>query len=545
MTIHMKTNKIFNTIVKTVMVAAVMLSTSCSEDIDNLFSKNKSQIQLNPSGEYIKLDESNPDGTALSIDWNAAHDFGEEYITTYKYEFQLVGSKADVIKEYEDDGQFHRVYTNKELQDILVNHFGLTTSTVGNVLVTVTASFEGPTLVVPDIATASLKIKTYGPKQFVADQLFMTGTAVGNEKIEITASESNPEIYSWNGSLVAGKINFPVINADEYNAIGPATADFAITTSEMDAVISDESEAHSWVVSEAGNYRVTVNMNTHKVKIIEQGAVVEADQMFLSGSAVGSEQIELKQTLENENVYAWRGDLTAGSLYIPLMYEGEQKMSIVPNEANSHDINDGEPTTFGQTISSAAGVSRYWTIPADGTYRIVVNTDEKTIAIYSPSTDMKPMTVSWNNTTLKINPYTQEINVLYMYGTFNSFAHDQGVFTGFQEKYNLIQSAANPYVFVYKGDALPRESAKDERGNVVQGSVKFCTDNQNNNVYAFGSTASAKRNDHNGYVEPSLGKAETLVAGQSDNRYAYFIIPEECNYVEVNIDKLTVVFDKK
>lgn len=545
MTIHLKMNKVFRTLGKTVMVAVPILTSSCSENIDNLFSKNMSQIQLNPSGEYIKLDESNPNGTALTIEWNAAHDFGDEYITTYKYEFQLVGSKADVIKEYEDDGQFHRTYTNKELQDILVNHFGQLTSTVGNVLVTVTASFEGPTLIVPDLATANLKIKTYGPKQFAAEQLFIAGSAIGNEKIEITANETNPELYNWTGPLVAGKINFSVINADEHNAIGPAAADTPVTTSEMDAVISDESEAHSWVVSEAGNYRITVNMKSHKVKIVEQGAVVEADQMFLDGSAVGTKQIEMKQTLENENVYAWRGDLSAGSLYIPLLYEGKQEMSIVPQNTNSHDINDGEPTGFDQATTAAAEGKRYWTIPAAGTYRIVVNTDEKTIAIYSSATDLKPKTVSWNNTTLKINPYTQDINVLYMYGTFNGFAHDSGVFTGFQEKFNLIQSVANPYIFVYKGEALPHESAKDERGNVIKGSVKFCTDNQNNNVYAFGSTASAKRNDHNGYIEASLGKTETLVEGQSDNRYAYFIIPDECNYVEVNIDKLTVVFDKK
>ena len=104
MTIHLKMNKVFRTLGKTVMVAVPILTSSCSENIDNLFSKNMSQIQLNPSGEYIKLDESNPNGTALTIEWNAAHDFGDEYITTYKYEFQLVGSKADVIKEYEDDG---------------------------------------------------------------------------------------------------------------------------------------------------------------------------------------------------------------------------------------------------------------------------------------------------------------------------------------------------------------------------------------------------------------------------------------------------------
>lgn len=541
----MKTKNIIKTLTVTAMVSMTMLSTSCSDTIDNLYSKNKSEIQLNISSDYIKLDESNPDATALTIDWDAAHNFGEDYITTYKYEFQLIGSKADELKEYEVDGKFQRTYTNKELQDILVNHFGLTTSTVGNVLVTVTASFEGPKLIVPDISTVYLKIKTYGPKQFKADKLYIAGSAVGEDKLELTANETSPELYVWNGALNPGKVFFPVTNADEQNAIGPATADEPVTTSDMEAIISDEATTNSWVVSKAGNYRITVNMNTHKVKIVEEGAVVEVDQMYMAGSAVGAGQIELAQTLENENVYAWRGELAAGNLYIPLSFDGAQEVSIVPQDANSHDIQDGEPTAFGQTATSTALSKRYWTIPAAGTYRIVVNTNEKTIAIYSAATDMQPKQVSWNNTTLKINPYVQEVNVLYMYGTFNSFAHDEGVFTGFQSKYNLIQSAANPYVFVYKGDPLPRETAKDERSNDVKAAVKFCTDNQNNNIYAYGSTASAKRNDHNGYVEAQLGKSETLVAGQGDNRYAYFVIPEGCNYVEVNIDKLTVVFDQK
>ncbi|WP_033148273.1 SusE domain-containing protein [Prevotella sp. P6B1] len=541
----MKTKNIIKTLTVTAMVSMTMLSTSCSDTIDNLYSKNKSEIQLNISSDYIKLDESNPDATALTIDWDAAHNFGEDYITTYKYEFQLIGSKADELKEYEDDGKFQRTYTNKELQDILVNHFGLTTSTVGNVLVTVTATFEGPKLIVPDISTVYLKIKTYGPKQFKADKLYIAGSAVGEDKLELTANETSPELYVWNGALNPGKVFFPVTNADEQNAIGPATADEPVTTSDMEAIISDEATTNSWVVSKAGNYRVTVNMNTHKVKIVEEGAVVEVDQMYMAGSAVGAGQIELAQTLENENVYAWRGELAAGNLYIPLSFDGAQEVSIVPQDANSHDIQDGEPTAFGQAATSTALSKRYWTIPAAGTYRIVVNTNEKTIAIYSAATDMQPKQVSWNNTTLKINPYVQKVNVLYMYGTFNSFAHDEGVFTGFQSKYNLIQSAANPYVFVYKGDPLPRETAKDERSNDVKAAVKFCTDNQNNNIYAYGSTASAKRNDHNGYVEAQLGKSETLVAGQGDNRYAYFVIPEGCNYVEVNIDKLTVVFDQK
>ena len=80
----MKTKNINKTLMVTAMVSMTMLSTSCSDTINNLDSKNKSEIQLNVSSDYIKLDEGNPDATALTIDWNAAHNFGDDYITTYK-----------------------------------------------------------------------------------------------------------------------------------------------------------------------------------------------------------------------------------------------------------------------------------------------------------------------------------------------------------------------------------------------------------------------------------------------------------------------------
>ena len=86
-------------------------------------------------------------------------------------------------------------------------------------------------------------------------------------------------------------------------------------------------------------------MSKQTVKIVEAGAVVEADQIFLAGSAVGGEQIEMAQALENDQIYAWRGALKAGNLYIPLTFEGEQAMAIVPEIADSHDIEDGQLST--------------------------------------------------------------------------------------------------------------------------------------------------------------------------------------------------------
>lgn len=536
------------------MVAVGMMSmfiTSCEEDIDNTASRNQSEIELNPSGEYIKLDESKPNETAFTLRWSTANDFGEDYITTYKYEMQLIGSTASNIKEFDDDGEFLRSYTNKEMQDILVDYFGLTTSTIGEVLFTVTANFEGPRLMVPDIATATLKFKTYGPKQYKADKLYVGGTAVGDENVKMTLKDETNLIYSYEGALVAGKINFPVDYADELNAIGPETDNAAITTGEMAGVISDRAEANSWVIPSAATYRVTVNMSKQTVKIVEAGAVVEADQIFLAGSAVGGEQLEMAQTLENDQLYAWRGELKAGNLYIPLTFEGEQSMAIVPEMADNHDIEDGQLATFGQVLISKVD-KQYWTIPADGTYRIVLNKEEKAITIYSAANDLKPLTVSFNNTELGINPWKQEVNVLHMYGGFNSFAYDAGTdeesgksLKYCQVKYNLIQSVANPKVFVYKGDVLPRNEYKDNYGNTNAGWVNFSTLRYANNGWFVGSTADAVRNSYNGYTTVTAGKIENAVTGQSHNRYAYFLIPEGCNYVVVNIENNTVLFDIK
>ena len=547
----MKTMHLYKSLGVVAVGIMSILATSCEEDIDNTASRNQSEIELAPSGEYIKLDESKPNETAITLKWNTAHDFGEDYITTYKYEMQLIGSEAANIKEFDDDGEFLRSYTNEEMQKILVDHFGLTTSTIGEVLFTVTANFEGPRLMVPDIATATLKIKTYGPKQYKADNLYVGGTAVGDEPMKMTLKDETNKIYSYEGTLVAGKINFPVDYADELNAIGPETADASITTSEMKGVISDRAEANSWVIPSAATYRVTVNMSKQTVKIVEAGAVVEADQVFLAGSAVGEEQIEVAQALENEQIYAWRGALKAGNLYIPLTFEGEQAMAIVPEIADSHDIEDGQLSTFGQVLISKVD-KQYWTIPTAGTYRIVLNKEEKTITIYSVATDLKPLTVSFNNTELGINPWKQDVNVLHMYGGFNSFAYDAGTdeesgksLKYCQVKYNLIQSVANPKVFVYKGDVLPRNEYTDNYKKTYRGWVNFSTLRYANNGWFVGSTADAKRNDHNGYTEVIAGKVEKAVTGQADNRYAYFLIPEGCNYVVVDIENNTVLFDIK
>lgn len=536
---------------KALPLAAVVLSMAAcgDDDIDNSASRNLSVIQITPSAEYIKLDESKPEEVALTVEWSPAYGYGNEYITTYEYEMSLVGSKADEVHEYEDDAVFRRSYTNKELQDILVNRFGQSTSTLGEMIFTVTASFEGPRLVVPDIATATVKVKTYGAKQFLADEMWMEGTAVGDGRIALERSGSDELVWSATAKLSAGTVNFPLVNFDENNAIGPVEAGVIVTEADMPAAVSDEADANYWVIPEEDTYKITVNLRTQTVRIISATSLVALDKLYMAGSAVGSENIEMTQCLENDNVYAWKGVLKAGTLYMPFEKEGSTDMAIVSK--NGQEITDGTSMIFNQMATSAAG-GKAWNIPADGTYRVVVDLDSKSVTVYSSATDMQNTTVSYNNTVAGVNPFYQEVTELWMWGGFNSAAHDAGLKAGFQEKYKLTQSLANPNIFVYKGSVLPRESvvdgnnqSGDNKDKAIQGYVKFLVSNIENNVYAYGSTAAAKRNSYSGYVSPVLGEKQTVVGGQGDNRYAYFIIPENCNYVCVDIADMTVVFDKK
>ncbi|MCM1452149.1 MAG: SusE domain-containing protein [Clostridium sp.] len=543
-------NHIFRSYAALAGIALAWGLASCQEDdIDNSYSRNNSIVQLTGSQEYVVLSEANPEAEALSIDWTPAADYGNDFLCTYKLETELIGSEANAIKEYEDDGNFHRSYTNRELQEMLVGKFGQGTSMVGELRFTLTTTFQGPRTVVPDISTLRVRVKTYGPKQYLADQLFMGGNATGDGDVELTADANNGKIYRYNGKLQAGKINFPVLYADESNAVSPAEGeDRDITAEEMPFVIVDRAEAHYWNIPEEGNYRITLNLDKKTVKIVDAGATLELDKLYMAGAAVGDDMIEIEQTLEDENLYAWKGELKSGAFWLPVGFEENTAVSLAP-KAGKTEIADGEPMEFTQVSTESGTKTSYWTIPADGIYRVVVDTQNRTMTFRSAATDLKNAEVSYNNTVAGINPYKQEVTELWMWGTYNNFARDADQSkAGFQAKYRLTQSLANPKVFAYKGTALPRETGNDanNKNAAVAATVKFMVSNIENNVYCYGAAGTdAKRNDHSTYTPATLGSPMPILGGQGDNRYAYFVIPEGCNYVVLDIENGTVVFDVK
>lgn len=525
---------------------------SCQQKIDNEYSRHNFSIQMTASSEDIVLDESKPDETALTINWTPATEYGDDFTTTYTYTVSHTTSTASGIKEYEDEGNFIRSYTNKELQDMLTGRFGQLTSTRSSLKFSISASFEGPKLIIPDEASVTVRVKTYGEKQFAADKVWLGGSVVA-EAVELSAKEGNPDLYVWQGNLKAGELNFPVVYGDEENLIVPEADGQTVTgTDPMDAKIVEATVGGGWKINAADSYRVTLNFSSKTVTVIPTSSIIEIDKIFLAGTAAPSEETEVTKCLERDGLYAFRGELKAGTLWFPIEFEQTRSVAIV----SKGEFSDGVSVAFAQTSASGAA-AKAWNIPSDGTYRVVIDTEAKTVAIYSAATDLKNVSVSYNNTVDKINPYTQEVTELWMWGGGLGWTTDAGMKTGFQSKYKLIQSLADPTVFVYSGGAIPRNSNMDANnktgdnvGKAITGHIQLFVSNIENNVWAYGSTAAAKRNQYSGYMTCELGQTYDSVGGQSDNRYAYFIVPEGANYLVVKIDpndnkKATVRFEKK
>lgn len=312
-----------------------------------------------------------------------------------------------------------------------------------------------------------------------------------------------------------------------YLACAPYSGDLTVNV----AAGGTYSESKSGVNFVAGKF-----YNTTVTAAGEPELPESVESLSISGAAAGGTPITVEKTLEDETLYAWKGELQAG----------EFKINVNGTDAflSVADANF-EGTPSGYSIAFDGGS---YTVPAAGSYRIIVDTEAATVEVRDEEHDLKNKSVSYNNTVDKVNPYTQEVTVLWMWGGFNSFSTESGMKTGFDSDYTLTQSMADPCLFVYHGEVLPRLSAVDANNNDERktGFIKFLVSNIENNVYAYGSTADAKRNDHSGYLENIvLGETQTLVEGQGDNRYAYFIIPENVNYVEVDIENLTVIFDNR
>lgn len=252
-----------------------------------------------------------------------------------------------------------------------------------------------------------------------------------------------------------GKVTIPVsANVDYTVNIPESAASWIHLAGSTKALVSSTIEL---IIDEnAGEQRAaTVSIvpslgETKNIQIVQAGVgetvynevdLATVASFSLSGTSLDA-PAALAQTVENEDVFAFYSTLKAGTLYVE-MFDAESKSlgSIIP--ASGTDINAGNASEFTQDFVGNGA----WEIPAEGTYRVVLNRAAKTISIYDEATDLQPLTVKfpYENGTSWYLTKTLGPGTFYV-STNSGWDNWEG------RKYTFLASAADPQVFYWEGD---------------------------------------------------------------------------------------------
>lgn len=265
----------------------------------------------------------------------------------------------------------------------------------------------------------------------------------------------------------------------------------------------------------------TVEVTVTPIKV----DVFDADKVSLSGTAINS-TTEIEKTVENANLYAWYGALSIGELQIPVELDG-QTYYIVPSEGNGA-FKDGELVDVKMQDDPVS-----WSIPAAGNYRLLIDMEKKQVRIYSPATDMKPLSVTFHpNGTETLPTITMEVTDLYMYG-------DQS-WSG--KKMNCVQSLADPQILIYSGNM----TFKDRTSFRVSQNFEINGTSYNiSNTYCFTCPLNSENKKQD--VTLTLDKECPLHGGSDgESRGSYYRMPSGDTYsIIINLRNMTILARKK
>lgn len=426
MTVTTNNHKIFDSMKNNIIFKTLLLCTAASaawscmyDPYEHDIEKVEEKLEVSASSDAIVLLAESLKDDSITFEWTPAREMSEEYIVTYTTELDIVGDNfgdKTVIRNIEDADVFSRTFTFEQINNWASERWGVKVNQAFTLEFRVSASWEGgPTFEMPEVRV--------------------------------------------------------------------------------------------------------MRVGVTPVKII----VFDADKISISGNAIESEA-EMSRTLENDNLYAWLGNLTPGELTIPVEFDG-MRYYICP--AGNGQLKDGEADEVTMEETSAS-----WKITEAGEYRIVVDMQNKTVTIRSPKTALVNKSVTFRPNGVDSNPETtMEITELYAYGAGTGWG---------AKNIEVTQSLADPQILVYSGAAL-------------KGDMKFCISksftvdgvsyNQNN---SYCLTCPLTAGGEKQTLSIQLNKVADLHGGADRaTRDSYINIPENTNFIVFDLRNMTILAQNK
>ena len=284
--------------------------------------------------------------------------------------------------------------------------------------------------------------------------------------------------------------------------------------------------------------------------------VFDADKVYLEGAVTGHSVQQIKQTVENEYIFAVYDDFNAGDLGIRTEYN-EVYQYLAPEEGYTGDFKDGvaiparmvEPEEGSDPMNPILPDIAKWKLPESGKYRVIVDMEEHQVTIYGPGNPYNEEYVipEWYPSDDEANePVNQVMNEdadLWLRGACVGWSADGRAM-------NIVQSLVDPKMFYYSGSAFngrtdfavcgPFDSFNINNMAVLAPPLDTpdCMDGDN-------------KNDVDGNGIKGNGAVVTMDVpmkfeiGGGDYRSAYWAVPAGTNYVVFNFRDMTVTFSSR
>ncbi|MFT4070829.1 MAG: SusF/SusE family outer membrane protein [Dysgonamonadaceae bacterium] len=370
--------KTIKKIASIIMMVLPFVLSSCSQDLME-GNKGETALALSANSTDVSLDVLNPSENAVTFNWTSGTNGGTNAGITYKFELAIAGTNFSEPLVIElGKGSASLVYTNEQLNSLLIDSLKISPETEANLEARVIASVL-PSQGQQTSNVVSLKAKTYTP---LASALYLIGSAAPNGWSADNATKMNSVAgtvggFVWQGKLNAGELKFITTLGHftpSYNKGADATTLY-LRQSDQDAY--DE----KFVIPTTGTYKVTMNILSLTISIEALEAPLYSDLWF-TGGFNGWSFTAMRNDLLDPFVFHYNAVLNS--------INSSDEFKIATQARFDNDVIFLRPAVNQQGVGTDLAVSQWaentnpndykWKI-SNGTYKIKLDTREMKIDI--------------------------------------------------------------------------------------------------------------------------------------------------------------------
>jgi len=393
--------------------SSVFIMNSCTKDEAIAISMGE-PVALSTSTDNVILAQKNAANIAVSINWTAGSNQGTGNSISYTLDVDQEGNNFANAKSYSmGKAVYRKDFTVSELNDLLLNFWGVQPGTAVTLEARITAQIAGGT--VADDVTEASKF-TVTPYEPVSSTLYFIGDASPNgldvnNAIALIPDANDPTSFTYQGTLKAGTLKFITTLGSDLPSYQKGKDENTLIY-RTDATQPDD----RFTIAEDGIYIINLNLVDLTITITKQPGP-PYDKLYLVGDATPNgwdiaNATPMVQNPDNLFQFTYDGVLTPGEFKIPVNTNTDwQQDMYMRDPSDSTKIylhNGGDPD------------DNKWKIYHENLYHVMV--------------DLKQMTIT-------IEPLK-----LYIVGSATSIGWD------ITSALELTQDPNNWYIFTFQGD---------------------------------------------------------------------------------------------